>query len=560
MNSSQDDAPAGAAALQRFYPLRRAEEIVLLALREGDVARVGLRRPLVPSIATSLRGAFVSFLARGGTGDLEAGRSLQIMGAWIEGRVDLHDATVAESIWFYRCVFDATPRLDGARVHGSATFSDCLMPGLRAEDSKVADDFALNSGTTVRNEVRLARALIGRHLDLSRARLRSAERSPVTWRRRVTADAARIGGNVMLGGGFEADGEVSFAGARIGGSLRADGARLSGQLDASGVRGVALTLERSYVAGSIALDAGFAAAGTVDLTGMQIDGDLRCSGADFDVYGEAAFSGARALLLDRARVGGTLAVANLNNPLAGASLLGTRAGALLDDASSWGDRLVLDGFRFRQFAPGAPTAAATRLQWLALQEPSHLDLDFRPGPWRELIAVLRRMGHHESAREVAVARERHLSRIGRVAGGASAAERGLSRLAHGLLGALAGYGYRPARVVGAMAAVWLGCGALYVAATQAGALSPAGIAAQVAPPVRPFVLSLDLLLPIVDLQQESRWAPLIHSQAGAATPIWQLATRAAAWFEVVFGWIASLVLIGALAGLFDRDQRERRTG
>lgn len=555
MNSSQDAAPRGAAALQRFYPLRRAEEIVLLALREGDVARVGLRRPLVPSLATSLRGAFVSFLARGGTGDLEAGRSLQIMGAWIEGRVDLHDATVAESVWFYRCVFDATPRLDGAHVHGSATFSDCLLPGLRAEDSKVADDLALNAGTTVRSEVRLARALIGRHLDCSRARLRSAERSPVPWRRRLTADAARIGGDVALSG-LEADGEVSLAGASIGGSLRADGASMSGQLDASGVRGVALTLERSHAAGSVALDAGFAAAGTVNLTGVQVDGDLRCSGADFDVFGELAFSGARALLLDRARIGGTLAVANLNNPLAGASLYGARVGALLDDAGSWGDRLVLDGFRFRRLAPGAPTDAAMRLQWLAQQEPSHLDADFRAGPWRELISVLRRMGHHEPARELAVARERHLSRIGRVAGGASPAERGLSRLAHGLLGALAGYGYRPARVVAAMAAVWIGCGALYVAATQVGALPAAGVTA--APPVRPFVLSLDLLLPIVDLQQESHWATLVDGQASGATPAWQFATRAAAWFEVVFGWAASLVLIGALAGLFDRDKRERR--
>jgi hypothetical protein len=75
--------------------------------------------------------------------------------------------------------------------------------------------------------------------------------------------------------------------------------------------------------------------------------------------------------------------------------------------------------------------------------------------------------------------------------------------------------------------------------------------------VRPFLLSLDLLLPIVDLQQETHWTTLVSSQASAATPAWQLATRAAAWFEVVFGWVASLVLIGALAGMFDRDQRER---
>jgi hypothetical protein len=558
MDSRPRHVSADAAALQALHPLRRAEEIVLLALREGDVARVGLRRPLVPTADNTLRGAFVACLARGGSGDLQAGRSLQIMGAWIEGRVDLHDEAVAESLWFYRCVFDSTPRVDGARIHGSLSFSDCLLPGLRAEDCEVAEDLSLNAGTTVRTEVRLARARIGRHLDCERASLRSAERAEAPWRRRLTADGARIGGNVMISGGFEAHGEVSLVRSRVGGDVRATGARLSARLEASGVRGDALNLERAQVGGQVRLDDGFCASGTVSLTGTRIDGDLRCTGAEFDLFGEAAYAGTPALRLDGARIGGTLALAGLKHPLAAASLAGTRAAVLHDDAGSWGERLVLDGFRYGRLAAGTPADAALRVQWLAQQDPAHLDEDFRPGPWRELIAALRRSGHEHAASEVAMARERHLSRVGRVGLGASPAARGLTRLAHDGLGLLAGYGYRPARVLGVMTAVWVACGALYVAATQAGALATVGAAGVPAPAVRPFMLSLDLLLPIVDLQQGNHFAAVGSGAFDAQdASLWRWAARSAAWFEVVFGWVALFVFLGALAGLFDRDRHQR---
>lgn len=559
MDSRPVKPAVDAATLQALHPLRRAEQVVLLALREGDVARVGLRRPLVPTADNTLRGAFVACLARGGTGDLQAGRSLQIMGGWIEGRVDLHDEAVAENLWFYRCVFNATPRVDGARIHGSLSFSDCLLPGLRAEDCHVADDLALNAGTTVRTEVRLARARIGRHLDLERASLRSAERAEAPWRRRLTADGARVGGDVVLANGFEAHGEVSLVHVHVGGDVRASGARLSARLEASGVRGDALALERARVGGDVRLDDGFCASGAVSLAGTQVGGNVRCTGAEFDVFGEAAFTGTPALRLGGARIGGVLALSGLKQPLTAASLAGAQVAVLHDDTGSWGERLVLDGFRYGRLAAGAPADAAFRVQWLSQQEAAHLDQDFRPGPWRELIAALHRSGHDHAAGAVAVARERHLARIGRVGLGASPVARSLSRLAHDGLGLLAGYGYRPARVLGAMTAVWVACGALYVAATQAGALAaPPSTAGDGVPALRPFMLSLDLLLPMVDLQQGG--PPTAVGAAGTdahGASLWRWAARSAAWFEVVFGWVALFVFLGALAGLFDRDRRER---
>ena len=592
MSNDDSNAPLPVTldeSLQVFQPLRPAESVLLLALRAGAIARVGLRRPLVPSVDVTLRGEFVSALVRSRIGTRLEESNLEMIGAWIEGRIDLRDATVPRSLWFYRCVLDATPRLDGARIGGSVSFRGCLLPGLRAESCAFAEDLALNSGCTVRNEVRLARATIGRDLDCERLQLRSSERSPSPPRRRMLADGVRIDGDAILADGFRADGDVRFVGARIAGNLRADNAHLSGNISSSGERGDALNLDRVQVAGNVSLDRGFTAAGTVRMARARIDGDLDCTGAAFDVYGEAAFAGGVALLLDRARVSGSLLLARLRRPLVAASLLGARVGALLDDATTWGGRLALDGFAYSRFAAGAPTDAAFRLRWLAHQERGHLGRDFRPGPWSQVIAVLRRMGHDHAAKVIAIAHESHRRRIGRVGAGVPRLLRWLPRLGHALFGAFTGYGYRPLRIVSGMTIVWLACSGLYSAAAEEGAMAPtdplvfdsphyascreqpATGAAQSGnwarcpqlppeyPAFSPFAYSLDLLLPLMDLQQEQRWAALNDAAEpslgthATARHAWRVAARFMSSFEILFGWIASLTLIAAIAGVFNRE-------
>ena len=561
--------------------MRRAEDVLLRACRNGEIAKVGLRRPLVPSADTTVRGEFVSFLARGGDGAHAGNGRIEIVGAWFEGRVDLRDAVVRESLWFYRCVFDATPRFEGARIAGSVSFPDCLLAGLRAEACTFAGGLALNSGCTVRTEVRLARATIGRDLNCERLRLRSSDRSASLPRRRLMADGAHIAGDAILAGGFEADGDVRLVGVRIAGNLRVDDARLTGSIDSEGVRGDALNLDQVRVAGRVSLDRGFSAAGAVRLKRARIEGDLDCSGAAFDVFGDMDLDSGSTLLLDRAKVGGSLVLTRLKRPLMGASLADARVGTLQDDPSTWGERLTLDGFRYARLADGAPTAAPFRLSWLAQQQPAHLKRDFRSQPWRQLIGVLRHMGRDNDARDVAVERESHLRRIGRISAGAPRGLRWLSKLGHRLFGLCAGYGHRPWRLVATMMLVWVLCSVMYWMAAERGVMAPTNplvfndpryascrpgnwTACADLPPeypaFHPFAYSLDLLLPLVDLQQEHRWAAVSDSRtpasSGDARPVdsWGGATRMLSWLEILFGWAASLTLIAVFAGLFNRDR------
>lgn len=559
--------------LSAFAPLRSAEQLVLRAFIDDEIARVGLRRPLVPSAQISVRGALLAHLARHGG----VGRRLQIVGAWIEGPVDLRDASVPEGLWFFRCVFDASPCFDGARIGGSLSFPGCLLPGLRAEDCTVAGDVALNAGCTVRLDVRLARATVGGDLNLGRLRLHSGGRSDMHVPRRLIADGARVAGDALLTDGFEADGDVRLVGLRVVGDLRASSARLSGHVNGDGKRSDALNLDLVRVAGNVELDRGFSAAGGVRLKRAQIEGNLDCSQAAFDAFGDMGWRGAVAFALDRARVGGTLVLARLKQPLSRATLADARVGELHDDDATWGDALVLDGFAYRQLAAAAPLSSGFRIEWLERQDPAHIGRDFRPQPWQQLIRAFQRMGLAGAARDVAVANEVQLRRAGRIGAHLPRRLRWLPRLAHRSFGVSAGYGHRPWRVVWAMSALWLGCAGFYGLATERGAIAPTvslaalgpqGAACPPAPhggvdwtrcaalsPAYPafsaMAFSLEHAVPFVDLQQRRSWAAAGDRVAPGA---WAAAARIVAWLETALGWAGCLLALACAIAPLSRSR------
>ena len=98
-------------------------------------------------------------------------RRIQLLGARVEGRLDLGECRVPASLWFFRCVFDTTPLLDGARIQGGLAFPDCELPGLLAERCRVAQDLSLNAGCSIASEVRLQQARIAGDFNATRLSL-----------------------------------------------------------------------------------------------------------------------------------------------------------------------------------------------------------------------------------------------------------------------------------------------------------------------------------------------------------------------------------------------------
>jgi hypothetical protein len=531
-----------------------AELVVLRAAADGSIAKVGYRRPRNATPDVRLRAEFLAFLASGGgEGARVSGDRLQILGACVVGRLDLSHSRVPVSLWLYRCVFAAAPLLDGAHFTGSLSFPDSALPGLHAEAMHIDGELAFNAGCSMHGELHLARAIIGRDLNCERMHMRASDKFANTLPCCFVVDGARIGGDVILSGGVEAVGELRFQGARIHGDLLATGARLGAELDSSGTRGAALNLDRARIGGHVMLDAGFSAAGQVRFQRVRIGGDLDCSGADFDAVGDAGWGDDAAVLMDRAQIGGTLNLQKLQRPLEGTSLVDARVGMLLDDAQTWGTHHSLDGFTYTRFGADSPTDATMRLGWLATQRAGHFDKDYRPEPWRRVIKVLRRMGRDDSAAAVAIGRERHLRRSGLIGASAPPALRWLPRLGHALFGAFAGYGHRPLRLFLAAGALWLACAGVYWAAADNGLMAPTQpLPARSQAQLRPLAYSLDVMLPLVDLRQQRRWAPLAtDDQLVSPAALVQVLT----WFEALCGWLAALTLLAIATGLTDRDRR-----
>nr|SPS05077.1 conserved protein of unknown function [Candidatus Nitrotoga fabula] len=271
---------------------------------------------------------------------------------------------------------------------------------------------------------------------------------------------------------------------------------------------------------------------------------------------------------------------------------------MIDDAKSWGENLILDGFTYDFITGGAPTDATIRLAWLDKQLPEHAGLngqsaEFKPQPWRQLAKVLREMGHAEDARQVSIAFEKRLRKADLIGQTPVLAKdlcpqrswiyRKTSRILHWWFGALTGYGYRPLRLLSWVLGVWLFCAAIYWGAALKGGYAPSS------PPVfqnpaytvckppknnwylcsqlseaysglSPLAYSLDIILPFVDLQQETRWSPLIPTPIDPwyaeffANWSWQHNIRLLVWFETLFGWLSGLLLAAVVSGLAKRRE------
>lgn len=220
------------------------------------------------------------------------------------------------------------------------------------------------------------------------------------------------------------------------------------------------------------------------------------------------------------------------------------------------------------------------------------------------------MGHNEDARQVAIAFE-HRLRTADLIGVAppqwgwlrKSTYRHLSRFFHWCFWLLTGYGYRPMRLMAWMLAVWLCSAAFYwfTALPQRDVFAPSNplvfqhphyqicapetpeSKAELAKPPEqqsvvgagnwylceklrgeytgfsPLAYSLDVLLPLVDLQQQKDWGPIIPTPKSSwwqelFAPSWGHAARLVIWFQTLFGWVASLLLVAIVSGLTKRRE------
>jgi len=507
-----------------------------------------------------------------------------------EGHALSADRAIVKGGVFLNKQFKATGavRLSGTQIGNDLTCSAGQFEpkeghALSADGVVVKGDVFLDTRFKATGIVRLLGAQISGDLYCSAGQFEPKEGEA------LSADRAIIKGGVFLNKQFKATGAVRLSGAQIGNDLTCS----AGQFEPK--EGHAIYFNRTVVKGSVLLTKKFKATGSVWLIGAQIGGDLSCMGGQFSARNEDA------LHLQSATIQDGLILRDLAAPV---RIVASAAqiGVLVDEPIAWAKGSILNGLIYRSLTGTAPTDGARRIAWLKQQSDKDLGEDqskkgFRPQPWKQLQKVLREMGHDADAREVGVAFEdqlRKADRIGQISDASKAKKiipfvrRNCLRSMHWLFGALAGYGYRPMRLFVSMVAVWLLCAFVYwwLALPPNNAIGPtdplvfqhADYAACTAASkgnwflcgplpaeyttFSPLAYSIDVLLPLVDLGQEKTWGPLVPTpEQSIFAELFSFSpahlVRLINWFQILFGWIASLLFVAIVSGMSRRSEMEK---
>jgi hypothetical protein len=621
--------------LKDFGELLHAEKILLASCALGEVAWIGVDVPIDDSAPEKvIRASFLRFLLLGGDEQAPVHeKGVQLCGASIQEKLSIENCLVLHGMSLVKCKFDQPIITRDAHIAGLLNLSGSyLLQGLHADRLRCDSDFLLRDGFRTLAEVRLIGAKIGGSLSCRGGYFDHTEG------RALSADGVVVNGGVFLNKPFKATGTVRLLGAQVGGDLECSG----GQFEP--IEGYALNADGVFVKGCVFLNKSFKATGTVRLVGAQIGGNLECSGGQLepkegdafcadgavvkgDVYMKEQFKANGTVRFVAAQIGGNLVCsdlqfsANIQDVLllqtatiknclflraltAPARIDATSAqiGVLVDEPTTWAKGSILNGLVYRTLSGTAPTNAASRIAWLKQQSDKDLGEDdakqgFRPQPWKQLQKVLREMGHEADAREVGIAFENQLrkaDRIGQITNASKAkdiipvARRQCLRGLHWLFGVLAGYGYRPMRLLMSLVMVWLFCALVYwwLALPPYNALGPTDPLVFQNPDYAacsteckgnwmlcdklpaeyttfsPLAYSLDILLPLVDLGQEKTWGALVptpklnlFNELFALSPAhW---VRLLNWFEILFGWVASLLFVAIVSGMSRRSEMDK---
>ncbi len=424
---------------------------------------------------------------------------------------------------------------------------------------------------------------------------------------------ADVAGSVILRNAgpqpFESQGEVSFYTARIGQHLDCSGGHFSNP------GGKAINAEALKVAGCVFLGAGddrdvalagqqapgFEADGETKFVGAEIDLQFNCQAGVFrnavpDGKGHAAAAlnlsasqvrdilflgvvppdqGSRAQPPPRIEGSLDLSAATVRG-LADDGLVGGPGGLRPTVTDKEGKvlrcNLMLDLFAYERLIGPDAANVRKRRAWLAQQEPVTGAHPFQPGPYAQLVGVLRAMGHAGEADDIALAGLRAARRGG-------PRRWGFKRLLETVaLDGFLGYGYRPGRALAILLLVAIGFSWFYAEAFRQGGIVPAdgtvradpaaaqcvnwspascpAMAGRVVPLFEPLIYSADVMLPVIGLGQKASWTPTHDKPLDFGLfGRWDRPTSVLyvlQLIETVLGWAGGLLLVSFAAGLIEK--------
>lgn len=526
-----------------FRPLLPAEQLLLDACKSGELAQISKKRPCVKTINNEVRAIFIRTLLLDKKIEIDP-NGIQIEGAYITGELILENVKLTNTILaFEQSYFDSKISLMYAEV------KQLNLIGSKVKfiyaDGINCDDIFFREGFLSRGEVRLIGATIKGDLDCSGGKFFNNKGIS------LRCEMINIGGSIYMSDDFYARGAVVLSNSKVYGNVRLDHGKFHGINNQ----------EHDY---------------DIDFDGIEIGGSL--------------------YLVD----------ATLNGSL---NLTDSRLNSIVDDNNFWLQNtlknIYFNGCEYRYIYDGE-LSAKNRLEWLAKMP------EFKPQPYKQLARVFRDMGHIDDANEIMVAyhdkilEQKHEKLKKSFKNFSVQALKSFlyelinstfSFLFKRIYKATSRYGYKPIRTFVILVGIWLSCSVLYWHAANTGVFAPSNplvfqnkeyksdvnSAVSVSDmfyietresknwyyntqlkgeytTFQPFLYSLDVILPIVDLYMEKDWGVYIPTPSGyfdwlnPFTITFNHIIRLIVWLEILSGWALSLILVAILSGLAKNEK------
>lgn len=441
-------------------------------------------------------------------------RGIIVFSARITGELDLSYVVVGFPLIFYSCKFAGPLRLvqaDLPRLNLTMSVAGAVF----ANGAHIRGDVLLSGGFSAEGEVNLYGASVGGSLGCDNGSFKNANGVA------LNMENAKIEGAVLLRESFSAEGAVLLYAVSIGSNLECDKGSFK---NANG----ALNAERAKIEGSVYLRNEFSAEGAVNLYAASVGGSLECEKGSFKnangialnvtlstiertVLLRDGFTALGKVMLVNTAVTGDFDITDANFAEAQLDIQRASAGTLRGEPASWpkSGSLFLDGFFYGRLAD-SPTDANHRLRCLRLQLSPTTKSSFSPQPYRHIAQVLRQQGHEAAAQQILIGLEDDRRKYG----GLTQAQ----RLWAFILKWTIAYGYQPFRALRFIGIFVILGFLVFGAAYQSGRLVPSDKeayenfkAGQLPGYYEGFcalVYSFDNFVPIIDLGQRSRWKPI----------------------------------------------------
>ena len=554
-----------------FSNMKPAEKRLLEACQKGEVLDLGNERPKEKTDDNEIRGEFLRHLILSNNQEIEESgkkyilkidpKGLTFKGAYITGIFDFSFCNTDLAFGFINSIFENQIKLFNSRIK-IINLHGCIIPNIEAE--RVICDSDLLFRNIEIDYINFANSKIGGSFISENSSYNNSNKS-------INCNGSIIKGAVFLTNNFSSEGMIDFNSSNIG-SLDCSNAKKIKYLNCNGaiINGTVFIINISEI-------------DIIDLSHTQIRGNIECTNSENNIFiCESSFVKSNIFFNNFYTELLNLGLTEINDMLrikkltikSSCILSSSRINQLWFEDVVWekefSGSIYLDGLEYNRLS-GKNLDSKILINLLEKMP------EFKTQPYRQLVKVLRNSEDNIYADDIMI-KYNDIQ---------ASKNNFILRFLKKIYKITTGYGYRPKNMLYTLIIVWFLCSLFYWNASKVAVFAPNNplvfqkkdyykcyveengtaladmfnwkkynstnnwIDSKLEgeyTTFNPFMYSLDVIFPIVDLQVEKDWGQYVPSNDWTLNDF----TRWLMWFEILFGWGLGYILLSYYSGILSK--------